>query len=71
MRPIIIFNDLSCAFCFAWVNCPAKVMQMLRDIKAGKPIEPCTRAPAIGSYLHKKAASFHGFPLFCGSCEEG
>ncbi|CAK8986324.1 Uncharacterized protein SCF082_LOCUS500 [Durusdinium trenchii] len=31
------------------------VMQMLRDIKAGKPIEPCTRAPAIGSYLHKKA----------------
>lgn len=30
------------------------VMQMLRDIKAGKPIEPCTRAPAIGSYLHKK-----------------
>ncbi|CAE7283725.1 unnamed protein product [Symbiodinium pilosum] len=30
------------------------VMQMLRDIKAGKPVEPCTRAPAIGSYLHKK-----------------
>jgi len=30
------------------------VMQMLRDIKAGKPIETCTRAPAIGSYLHKK-----------------
>eukprot|EP00931_Biecheleriopsis_adriatica_P073577 TRINITY_DN47838_c0_g1_i1.p1 TRINITY_DN47838_c0_g1~~TRINITY_DN47838_c0_g1_i1.p1 ORF type:complete len:481 (+),score=92.71 TRINITY_DN47838_c0_g1_i1:54-1445(+) len=30
------------------------VMQMLRDIKAGKAIEPCTRAPAIGSYLHKK-----------------
>ena len=28
---------------------------MLRDIKAGKPIEACTRAPAIGSYLHKKA----------------
>ncbi|OLQ05047.1 hypothetical protein AK812_SmicGene11780 [Symbiodinium microadriaticum] len=30
------------------------VMQMLRDIKAGKPVEACTRAPAIGSYLHKK-----------------
>ena len=28
---------------------------MLRDIKAGKPVEACTRAPAIGSYLHKKA----------------
>ncbi len=34
-------------------------MQMLRDIKAGKPVETCTRAPAIGSYLHKKAEYFH------------
>ena len=35
--------------------CSFEVMQMLRDIKAGKPVEACTRAPAIGSYLHKKA----------------
>ena len=33
----------------------SQVMQMLRDIKAGKAIESCSRAPAIGSYLHKKA----------------
>eukprot|EP00930_Biecheleria_cincta_P043243 TRINITY_DN2970_c0_g1_i2.p1 TRINITY_DN2970_c0_g1~~TRINITY_DN2970_c0_g1_i2.p1 ORF type:complete len:455 (+),score=101.12 TRINITY_DN2970_c0_g1_i2:191-1366(+) len=30
------------------------VMQMLRTLKEGKPIPQCSRAPAIGSYLHKK-----------------
>mmetsp|Transcript_9656 Transcript_9656/g.20658 ORF Transcript_9656/g.20658 Transcript_9656/m.20658 type:complete len:191 (-) Transcript_9656:135-707(-) len=30
------------------------VMIMLKDIKNGADIQPCTKTPAIGSYLHKK-----------------
>ncbi|CAE8643003.1 unnamed protein product [Polarella glacialis] len=30
------------------------VMIMLKDIKNGQDIGPCTKQPAIGSYLHKK-----------------
>jgi len=30
------------------------VMMMLKDLKAGLPVKECTKAPAIGSYLHQK-----------------
>merc|ERR1740121_3293844 len=35
----------------------ALVMMMLKDIKNGKAIEESNKAPAIGSYLHKKEMS--------------
>merc|ERR1719336_1136156 len=31
----------------------ALVMMMLRDLKSGNPVDESTKAPAIGSYLHK------------------
>jgi len=32
----------------------ALVMMMLKDLKAGNPVEESTKQPAIGSYLHKE-----------------
>jgi len=36
------------------------VMMMLKDLKAGNPVEESTKQPAIGSYLHKQETSRQG-----------
>merc|ERR1740123_2755695 len=38
----------------------ALVMMMLKDLKAGNPVEESTKQPAIGSYLHKQETSRQG-----------
>merc|ERR1712150_187801 len=49
----------------------ALIMMMLKDLKAGNVIDEATKAPAIGSYLHKeenrKAAQKRSRSRHCGS----